>query len=130
MTPDPINSLRILVADDDPTNLRLAATILRKLGHRGVILSDGCRALERLEQEPFDVALLDDSMPGLSGTEVVRRIRALELAGRARVALLIVSGHVGADDQQRFCAAGADGFVPKPVDIELLRRALQRVAGR
>lgn len=130
MTPEPTNSLRILVADDDPTNLRVAVAMLRKLGHSGVIVSDGRQALDRLGLEPFDVALLDDSMPGLSGTEVVRRIRALEQAGGARLAVLIVSGHVGADDQQRFRAAGADGFVPKPVDIELLRRELQRVAGR
>ena len=68
--------LRVLHVDDDPMNLRVVDEILGAFGHRAVAAASGEEALEQLGRETFDVVLLDIHMPGISGLEVVERLRA------------------------------------------------------
>jgi len=74
--------LRVLVADDNPLNLRIAARLLRDMGHSGVLVNGGRQALQALQTQAFDVMLLDVTMPDMGGLEALAELRALERAGR------------------------------------------------
>ncbi|WP_397532523.1 response regulator [Roseateles sp.] len=121
------SSLRVLVADDMPLNLRAAAALLKALGHGGALVTDGQKALNALAQQAFDLVLLDVSMPGLSGLDVLREIRAKELKGGPRMPVIIVSGHDLPEDRDRFLEAGADGVLVKPLQRIALSAEVQRV---
>lgn len=124
------SSLNILVADDIPLNLKIVSLMLRKLGHTGVLVPDGEQALRALEQQRFDVVLMDASMPVLDGLGALKEIREAERRGRAHIPVIMVTGHDTPDDLQNFLKAGANGFVPKPIQVEVLQRELQRVLKR
>ncbi|UBQ05526.1 response regulator [Tepidimonas taiwanensis] len=121
--------LRVLVADDNPLNLRLATRILREMGHSGVLVQDGAKALEALAAQRFDVVLLDVTMPGMDGIEALRELRARERGGAARTAVIMVTAHDLPEDRRRLLQAGADGYVAKPIDAERLAAELARVMG-
>jgi CheY-like chemotaxis protein len=120
-------ALRVLVADDMPLNLRAAASILKALGHGGVLVTDGQKALDAVARQAFDVLLLDVSMPVMGGLEVLGEIRAGERHGRAHVPVIIVSGHDLPEDREHYLKAGADGFLAKPLDRDQLAAELRRV---
>ncbi len=82
-------ALRVLVADDMPLNLRAAAALLKALGHGGALVTDGQKALDALVQQAFDLVLLDVSMPGLSGLDVLREIRAGKARGGASLPVIM-----------------------------------------
>lgn len=119
--------LSVLVADDVPVNLRLIAAMLKRMGHGGVLVPDGAQALRAMEGRHFDVVLLDASMPVLNGLEALREIRVMSERGRPHMPVIIVSGHALPEDREGFLAAGADGFVAKPVSFEILRDEIARV---
>lgn len=122
--------LHILVADDNPINLKVASAMLRRMGHTGVLVPDGEQALRALEQQRFDVVLMDASMPVLDGLGALKKIRDAEHQGGPHIPVIMVTGHDSPDDLDRFNQAGADGFVPKPVQFQELQRMLQRVLQR
>lgn len=119
--------LRILVADDNPINLRIATRLLRELGHSGVLVTDGEKALRACASQPFDLLLLDVSMPILDGLSVLTEIRQLERAGRRKLPIIMVTGHDLPSDRANFLQAGADGYLTKPIDSESLQREMARV---
>lgn len=124
-------ALRVLVADDDPLNLRICARLLKELGHTGALVTDGAKAMKILDQQTFDVLLLDVNMPELNGFETLKALRSLEQrTGRKRLPVLMVSGHAGEETHQHFKQAGADGFIVKPLGLEALRQEIRRVTGR
>ena len=127
MTPAPLPTLRLLVADDIALNQKVIAAMLKRLGHGGVIVSDGEQALRAMEQQRFDAVLLDASMPVLDGLGTLREIRETERRGRARTPVIMITGHDSPDDRNNFLRAGANGFVPKPIQIEELLSELRRV---
>lgn len=123
------SQLNVLVADDVPVNLRIAAAMLKRMGHRGVLVQDGGQALRAIASQHFDAVLLDVSMPVLDGLSVLKEIRSMDESCGRRTPVIIVSGHAFAEDRQRFLSAGADGFVAKPVDFEILRSEMMRAVG-
>ncbi|MFT7721603.1 MAG: response regulator [Roseateles sp.] len=129
MNPAPASGLHVMVVDDDPVNLRLAARLLRELGHHGALVNGGEKALCLLAARPFDLLLLDVNMPGLGGQDVLAALRRQPPAGR-RVAALMVSGHDDPGTQAHFAALGADGFLTKPLERAALAAALARLGGR
>ena len=121
---------RVLVADDNPVNLRVATRVLRDMGHSGVLVTDGEKALKALEAQPFDVALMDVTMPQLDGISAVAEIRKREKQGARRTPVIMVTAFDMPSDRARFLAAGADGYLAKPLERTALEAELQRVLRR
>lgn len=119
--------LRILVADDNPLNLRIATKLLRELGHNGVLVTNGEQALQALAGQPFDLVLLDVSMPVLDGESTLATIRQRERKGSPKVPVIMVTGHDQPSDRQHYLQAGADGYLAKPIESASLQREMQRV---
>jgi CheY-like chemotaxis protein len=120
------NPQRVLVVDDDAMNLRFAARLLRELGHSGALASDGRKALRLIDEQPFDLVLLDINMPGMNGQDTLKALRARP--GK-RLPVLMVSG-LGDDDTRRhFSALGADGLLVKPLEAVPLSQAIARTTG-
>ncbi len=125
--------LRILVAEDNPVNQRVALFMLKKLGYTAELAIDGVAALEAALRTPFDIILLDHQMPRMDGTEVARALRAAEKeAGTARPAHIIaVTGNAMAEDRTNATNSGMNDFLPKPLNLNQLDAVLRRaVAAR
>jgi signal transduction histidine kinase/ActR/RegA family two-component response regulator/HPt (histidine-containing phosphotransfer) domain-containing protein len=117
---------RVLVAEDNPTNLRLAHIILERRGHGVILAANGQEALRLAEREQPDVLLLDVHMPELSGYEVARRIRARErgTGGHVRIVALTADALSGA--RAACLAAGMDDYLSKPVNRAGLLAAIEQ----
>ncbi len=118
-------ALRILVAEDNPVNQKVASGLLRRRGHEVAVAGDGIQAVERLRAERFDLVLMDMQMPGVDGIEATRRIRALP-PPVGRTPILAMTANAFREDIERCLAAGMDGHVAKPIDPKLLDAALVR----
>lgn len=120
--------LRILLAEDNLVNQRVAAVMLERRGHRVCVVGDGEAALARLAAEPFDLLLMDVHMPVLDGIAATARLREQEIAeGRGRLPVLALTASVSADEVARCRAAGMDGHVAKPIRAEALFDAIAQV---
>ena len=119
----------VLVADDDYFVQRCSVALLRQLGHDGVVVGDGQQAIDCLATRPFALMLLDVSMPvldGLATLAAVRRGEAMRRDGR-RQRIVMVTAHAEPGDIARLRAAGADGYIAKPIDPQRFRDEVQRV---
>jgi two-component system sensor histidine kinase/response regulator len=123
-------SLRILVAEDNLINQRLALAMLTSLGHTGVVVGDGEKALKCLAKLKFDVVLMDVMMPVLDGLGALAAIREQEKTTGAHLPVIIATAHTDQGDIQKFKSVGADGYVAKPIEIEQLKAELKRVLSR
>ncbi|WP_243361995.1 response regulator [Fundidesulfovibrio terrae] len=116
---------RILVADDDPVNRRLASMLLDRAGHDAVVVEDGLAAVAAFPGG-FDLILLDVDMPGLTGLEAATRIRAAEKAATLpRTVVVALTGYSGHHDRQVCLEAGMDDVLVKPLTPEVLDRLLK-----
>ncbi|WP_367848413.1 response regulator [Rhodoferax sp. WC2427] len=121
---------RVLVVEDNPTNLRLVLALLGKWGHTVHTAVHGAQALALLLQHPFDVVLMDCHMPGMDGYEATRRIRAGEAGERhVDVPIIALTANAMVGDRATAIAAGMDDHISKPFDVPALRAALQRWSG-
>jgi CheY-like chemotaxis protein len=120
----PSRKLRILVADDNLVNLRLAGSLLAKQGHSAVTVSNGREALAALEQQSFDLALMDVQMPDMDGFETTKAIRAQERTSHKHLPIVAMTAHAMIGDRERCLAAGMDSYVTKPVDATKLFTAI------
>jgi CheY-like chemotaxis protein/anti-sigma regulatory factor (Ser/Thr protein kinase) len=119
----PLPRTQILLVEDIIANQILTATMLRRDGHRVEIASSGEEALAMVARRPYDLVLMDIFMPGMSGLEATRRIRAM--AGPARVLPIVaLTANVSEDDRLRCIEAGANDMVSKPVDAARLLDAI------
>ncbi|HBY60163.1 MAG TPA: hypothetical protein DEH78_10095 [Solibacterales bacterium] len=119
--------LRVLLAEDNPINQRLAARLLERHGHSVVVACDGAQAVATFGSQPFDIVLMDVQMPGVDGLEATATIRALEPPG-SRVPIVALTAHAMQGDRERFLAAGMDDYVSKPIQAADLYAALARHA--
>lgn len=120
----PSRKLHILVADDNLVNLRLAGSLLAKQGHSAVTVSSGREALAALEQQSFDLALMDVQMPDMDGFETTKAIRAQERTSHKHLPIVAMTAHAMIGDRERCLAAGMDSYVTKPVDAAKLFTAI------
>ena len=119
----PARRLRVLVAEDHPLNQRLFALILSERGHDHVVVSNGKEVLQMLEQQSFDVILMDVQMPEMDGYQTTAEIRRRELATGAHTCIIAMTALALQQDRDLSLAAGMDDYVSKPVDrLDLLRR--------
>ncbi|MCG3148103.1 MAG: Sensor histidine kinase RcsC [Verrucomicrobiae bacterium] len=118
---------RILLAEDNPVNQKLAVRILERRGHTVVLANDGVQALEALDRQNFDVVLMDVQMPNMSGFEATAAIRQLEKMGQRRIPIVAMTAHAMAGDRERCLAAGMDDYVSKPINPAVLFDVIDRV---
>ncbi len=113
-------SMRVLLADDQEDIRKLTSYQLERNGHHVTSVSNGTNALETAQRLPFDVLLLDEEMPGLSGVQVARAIRANPQAQSPTPILVALTGNSSPEDQSRLLAAGFDSVLAKPFHLEAL----------
>ncbi len=111
--------LRLLLVEDNPTNQKVAAMLLRQDGHSVDVASDGGMALELIEGRDYDVVLMDVQMPGMDGLEATRRIRA-RADGKATMPIIAMTANTFPEDIEQCREAGMDAHVGKPFDPDLL----------
>ena len=121
--------LRVLVADDNPTNREVVGRILERGGHSVVLVNDGEQALDALERQRPDIVLLDRHMPVLGGMETLQAIRLIT-RGRERLPVLMLSADVTPDVKREALEAGFDAFLPKPIEAMRLLEEIQVIAGK
>ncbi|HKU43542.1 MAG TPA: ATP-binding protein, partial [Polyangiales bacterium] len=121
-------SRRVLIAEDNRVNQRVAARLVEKLGCEADVVASGEAVLEAARSTDYGLILMDCEMPGMDGYEATRRLRA----GQDRASelpIIALTAHAAADQEQRCLAAGMNGFLTKPITLEQLRLTLQRWLG-
>lgn len=123
--------LSVLLVEDHEINRKLAQIMLQRMGHAFVTANDGQQALDCLDKESFDVVLLDVMMPVMDGITALKAWREREVARQLpRTTVLMVTAHAMTGDRERFIAAGADGYVSKPMSEAALRKEINRACLR
>ena len=121
----PVQSVRILVAEDNLVNQRVVLGLLAKLGHHADAVRNGLEAVKAVESGTYDVVFMDCQMPELDGFEATRRIRRLS-GTCARVPIVALTANAMQGDRERCLDVGMNDYVTKPVDVGRLSAALQR----
>jgi CheY-like chemotaxis protein len=114
--------LRILLAEDNAVNQKVAQRMIERLGYRADIAANGLEVLEALERQAYDLILMDVQMPELDGLECTRQIRARTGAGQLRI--VAMTAFAFRADLEKCLAAGMDAFITKPIRIEALAAVL------
>ncbi|HKF86293.1 MAG TPA: GAF domain-containing protein [Candidatus Limnocylindrales bacterium] len=117
--------LRILLAEDNAVNVKLATRLLERMGYAATVAGNGFEVLDHLEREPCDLVLMDVQMPEMDGLEATRRIRARWPGGRLRIVAMTANAMDG--DREMCIAAGMDDYLSKPIRPESLAAALRAV---
>jgi len=112
--------LRILLAEDNQVNQRVAARILQKAGHFVVVVDNGKKALETLRTQGFDLVLMDVQMPEMDGLEATRAIRLREQRTSSHLPVIALTAHAMGGDRERFLEAGMDDYISKPINARAL----------
>jgi CheY-like chemotaxis protein/HPt (histidine-containing phosphotransfer) domain-containing protein len=120
--------LRILLAEDNVVNQKLAVRLLEKLGYRTDIAGNGLEAIDALERQTYDLLLSDVQMPEMDGLEATRRIIERWNGDRPRIVAMTAEAMAG--DRERCLAAGMDDYVTKPIRVEELIAAIERTPRR
>jgi len=122
--------LRILLAEDNTINQKLALRLLARMGYRADVAGNGLETLEALQRQPYDVVLMDVQMPEMDGLEATRRIRARhsESGEESQPRIIAMTASAMQEDKDACYAAGMDDYVSKPVRVHELVRALKSVA--
>jgi signal transduction histidine kinase/CheY-like chemotaxis protein len=115
-----VQSMRVLVAEDNVVNQRVASGLLRKRGHDVTVVSDGQAAVAAIADGAFDVVLMDVQMPVMDGFEATAEIRAREKTRGGHLRIIAMTAHAMAGDRDRCLRVGMDGYVSKPLDPRLL----------
>jgi signal transduction histidine kinase/CheY-like chemotaxis protein len=125
-----LNSLAVLVAEDNTVNQTVVAAMLKALGHRATLATNGREALELLTRADYDAVLMDCNMPEMDGLEATRRLRGGDSGARdARIPVIALTANAMDGDREACLAAGMDDFLAKPVTIASLRAALEKALG-
>lgn len=119
----------MLAVEDMPVNRVILEALLERDGHHVTLAEDGRVALDLYNPDNYDVLLVDLQMPRMDGLSLIREIRGQERSGARRMPVVVVTANVTARDREQSFAAGADGFVTKPLELASLRAALRRATG-
>jgi CheY-like chemotaxis protein len=119
--------LRILLAEDNVVNQKLALRLLQQMGYRADLASNGIEAIECVERQPYDVVLMDVQMPEMDGLEASRRIVA---GGPDRPRIVAMTANAMQGDREMCLQAGMDDYITKPIRVEQLIAALHQASSR
>jgi two-component system, sensor histidine kinase and response regulator len=122
-------ALHILLAEDNAVNQQLAVQLLEKRGHAVKIAENGQEALDALQQEDFDLVLMDVQMPVMGGLEAATEIRRREQATREHVPIVAMTAHAMDGDREKCLEAGMDGYVSKPIDPRTFLDTVEALGG-
>jgi len=118
----------ILYIEDNPDNRKLVRRVLEAEGYAVVEAKDGQQAMELLESQRIDLALMDINMPEVDGYTLTARIKAMPQF--AKLPIVAVTANVMRGDRERSLQAGCDGYIQKPIDIDTLSQQIERFLGR
>ena len=126
----PMAVLRVLVAEDNAVNQRLATRLLEKRGHLVTVTGDGRKAVEALANQTFDLILMDVQMPTMDGFEATAVIREREKHDGTHIPIIALTANAMKGDRERCLAAGMDGYLAKPIVAQQLDELLEMYAMR
>jgi PAS domain S-box-containing protein len=115
--------LRILVAEDNPVNQKVALSMLKRIGYRADVAANGIEVLKALERQQYDVVLMDVQMPEMDGFEATRRIRSSGIKTR----IIAITAHALNGDREACLSEGMDGYISKPIRMDELQEALEKI---
>ncbi|MGD9648148.1 MAG: response regulator [Pirellulales bacterium] len=118
--------LRILLAEDNPINRRVAVHLLTTRGHRVSCAGDGREALRQIREDEFDLVLMDLQMPVLGGEEATVQLRAAEQGTTKHLPVIAMTAHALKGDRERCLAAGMDDYIAKPIRARQLFEVVER----
>ena len=125
---EPTRALKILLAEDNIVNQRVATGMLKKMGHGVVVVQNGLEAVKAFEDEEFDLILMDGQMPVMGGLEAARKIRNREEKLKmSRIPIIAVTANAMKGDREKFLAAGMDDYLAKPIKQRNLEEVIWRV---
>lgn len=122
-------ALKLLVAEDDADSRLALAGLIERLGHHAHFVGTGDEALRAMQQDHFDLVLMDIHMPVLDGMEATRRIRALPLPDAATVPVVALTSDAFTDTREACLVAGMNSFIAKPVSLERMATLLRQFFG-
>ena len=125
---DANRKLRVLLAEDNMVNQRVAVGLLEKQGHQVVTVENGRDAVEAFDRQSFDLILMDVMMPEMDGLEATQRIRGEE--GDQHIPIVAMTAHAMVGDKERCLEAGMDAYLAKPIQANLLFEMLDLYAGK
>jgi CheY-like chemotaxis protein len=128
--PDSVHALRILLAEDNLVNQKLAIALLRRRGYAVEVVDNGRAALDLLFAQPFDLVLMDVQMPELNGLDATRALRTREAGTPQHTPVIAMTAHAMKGDEERCLEAGMDDYIAKPVQAQLLYAVIDRVVTR
>jgi PAS domain S-box-containing protein len=117
--------MRILLAEDNPVNQKVALLMLKRLGYRADVAANGREVLQALKRQKYDLVLMDVQMPEMDGLEAARVIREMDIERRPKI--LAMTAYALEGDRERCLGAGMDGYISKPVQMEELKTALDNL---
>jgi DNA-binding response OmpR family regulator len=121
-----MKNTKILFADDDPSMRQLLGDLLTSLGYLFEEAEDGETAISKLRAKSYDIAILDITMPGKSGLDVLRYIRENNVPCK----VIMLTGRVGFSTGTQSMMLGADDYITKPFDLEYLEFSINRVLSK
>ncbi len=125
----PGKPLRILIAEDNALNRRLATKLLQSAGHRVTEATNGREVLELCSKEGFDLILMDIEMPETNGFQATQRIRQ-DSSLNSRVPIYALTAHALEGDREKCLTAGMDGYISKPIEVEAVLKIVSQIAAR
>ncbi len=117
--------LRILLAEDNPVNQKVAARMLERMGHTVSIAENGTEVLGALEKQSFDLILMDIQMPEVDGFEATRSIRERERNTGEHLPIVAMTAHAMKGDKEKCLQAGMDGYIAKPINVQQLFETIE-----
>jgi signal transduction histidine kinase/CheY-like chemotaxis protein len=128
-------ALNVLLAEDNPVNVKFALKLLERAGHKVTVANNGRQAVDLWQNNPFDIVLMDVQMPEMDGLDATREIRRLEKDRNGngvpqRTPIIAMTANAMAGDREMCIDAGMDGYVPKPVKKEALFAEVGRVLNK
>jgi CheY-like chemotaxis protein len=118
-----VHPLRILVAEDNAVNQKVALSLLERIGYRADVVANGQEAIDALLRQPYDVVLMDGQMPEMDGIEATRLIRR-DVPAEQQPRIIAMTADALQGDRERYLSAGMDDYISKPIRLEDLVRAL------